>query len=317
MRFLIVTPAKRGSTKGNRITAERWARILRLLGHQVTVSGAYTGGAYDGLIALHARRSAKSVADFQTSAPGRPVIVALTGTDLHHDLGRNPIVASTLRRADRIVVLEPVGQRKLDPLDQAKTHVIFQSSFPLSKPPARLKRFFEISVLGHLRTIKDPFRAAQAARLLPEDSRIRIVHLGEALSVDMERRARRETESNDRYRWLGPVSHGEAIRRLARSRVTVLSSRAEGGSSVISEAIMNNVPILASRNDAAIGMLEPDYPGLFEFGATRELASLMMRSEQEAPFYKQLIAAGSRLKPRFSLAAEVNAWNTLIASLGR
>lgn len=315
MNFLIVTPAKRGSTKGNRITAERWAHIIRSLGHQVVVAESFEHGDHDHLVALHARRSAKSVFEFRKTYPGRPVIVAMTGTDLHHDLGRHPIVDTVLADADRILLLEPQGARKLRPQLRRKSRVIFQSAIPLSNPPRRLQRFFEVSVLGHLRPVKDPFRAALAARQLPESSRIRVVHFGEALSETMRRRAIQETADNDRYRWFGPVSHGQAVSRLARSRLTVLSSRAEGGSSVIAEAVLNDVPVLASRNDASLGMLNPDYAGLFEFGDTNGLASLMLRAEQEPAFYKRLVAAIRRLRSRFSTNSETAAWRRLIAEL--
>jgi putative glycosyltransferase (TIGR04348 family) len=289
---------------------------LRSLEYDVTVAESDDGNDHDVLIALHARRSAKSVVDFQSRLPGCPVIVAMTGTDLHHDLGRNPIVEATLQRADRIVLLEPEGGRnKLKPELQKKSHVIFQSSVPISNPPLPLDRFFEVSVLGHLRPIKDPFRAAQAARMLPASSRVRVVHFGEALSADMQRRARLESERNFRYRWFGPVSHREALRRLARSRLTVLSSKAEGGSSVISEAITNNVPVLASRNDASIGMLGGHHPGLFNFGDTEELAALMNRSEQDSGFYRELLGAGRRLKPRFTVEAEIRAWKRLVREI--
>ena len=39
--------------------------------------------------------------------------------------------------------------------------------------------------MGHLRPVKDPFRAAFAARLLPDASRIRVTHIGAALTAGM------------------------------------------------------------------------------------------------------------------------------------
>lgn len=315
MRFLIVTPAKRGSTKGNRITADRWASILKLLGHQVVVETSDVPGNHDALIALHARRSAKHVDSFKARNPGRPVIVAMTGTDLHHDLHRNPIVVSTLNRCDQIVLLEPNGQRRIPSSIQQKANVILQSAKTLKTIPAKLKRIFEISVLGHLRPVKDPFRTAMAARRLPETSRIRVVHFGHALSESMRQRALKEMENNPRYRWLGPVSHGQAVRRLARSQATVLSSRAEGGSSVIAEAIVNHVPVMAARNDASIGQLGDRHPGLFDFGDTKSLAKMLARFEESSAYRAELRAAGDALARRFSPSEERRAWQRLIEKL--
>ena len=312
MRILIVTPAERGSTTGNRITAERWARILRTQGHRLNLLEAYDGAEYDLLVALHARRSAKSVAKFRKHLPDGKVIVALTGTDLNRDLGRSPMVEATLQLADRIVLIEPVGGRKLKQRFQKKTHVIFQSSTAVKNPPQKLKRYFEVSVIGHLRPVKDPLRTAIAAGRLPGESRVRVVHFGQALSAKMARLANREAARNDRYRWFGGVSHGEAKRRLARSRLTVLSSESEGGPSVISEAIMNDIPILATRIDAVIGMLGANHPGLFDFGDTRCLSELIWRAETDKPFYQSLVAAGKKLRNRFAPRAEFANWKKLL-----
>ena len=57
MRIIMACPAPPQSRRGNRVTAERWAGLLRGLGHDVRIVQDYTGGPCDLLIALHARRS--------------------------------------------------------------------------------------------------------------------------------------------------------------------------------------------------------------------------------------------------------------------
>ncbi len=86
MRILIVTPAPPRSRKGNRITALRWARLLRELGHRVELTESFVDQPCDLLIALHARKSAKSIRAFHDARPGSPLLVALTGTDLYGDI---------------------------------------------------------------------------------------------------------------------------------------------------------------------------------------------------------------------------------------
>ena len=90
MRIGIVTPAPPDSRHGNRITALRWARILRRLGKRVSISQTYDGRPYDLLVALHARKSHSSIINFRRQNPAAPVIVALTaqkGADDCAELG--------------------------------------------------------------------------------------------------------------------------------------------------------------------------------------------------------------------------------------
>src|ERR1043165_9649764 len=86
MKIGIVTPAPKESRSGNRVTALRWAKILRKLGHSVSVAQEYHDEKYDLLIALHARRSHPAVARFRRKHSGAPIIVALTGTDVYRDI---------------------------------------------------------------------------------------------------------------------------------------------------------------------------------------------------------------------------------------
>jgi len=74
-------------------------------------------------------------------------------------------------------------------------------------------------VIGHLRPVKDPFRAALAARLLPPSSRIRVLHVGGAMNNEMAARARAEMEVNSRYLWLGEQPRWRTRRILTRSRL--------------------------------------------------------------------------------------------------
>ena len=122
----------------------------------------------------------------------------------------------------------------------------------------------------------------------------------------------RETEANFRYRWIGRLTHGATQKRLARSHLTVLSSRVEGAPSVISEAVVNDVPILATRIDASIGLLGGDFPGLFEVGDTKSLARLIELAESESRFYRRLIAAGKRVKGQFCPTTEISSWRKLL-----
>ncbi|HSE37703.1 MAG TPA: TIGR04348 family glycosyltransferase, partial [Blastocatellia bacterium] len=127
MKIGIVTPAPPGSRYGNRVTALRWARILRAAGHLVSINEVYAGERLDSLIALHAHRSAASIISFHREHPEKPIIVALTGTDLYGDLPYSPAARESLKLATRIVVLQPKALDVLRRPLREKARVIYQS----------------------------------------------------------------------------------------------------------------------------------------------------------------------------------------------
>lgn len=314
-RILIVTPAPRGSRKGNRITANRWSRLLKASGHDVRISEEFTGQPCDALVAFHARKSATSIDRCTENSPAIPIILLLTGTDLYGDIHQNKAAATSLNKASRLVLLQSHGIHELPDRLHSKVRVVLQSAESPKRLPQPLKRAFEVCVSGHLRPVKDPFRAALASRKLPASSKIQITHIGSALTPAMERRAIDEMAGNHRYRWLGEVSNSRARQLLARSRLLVLSSKHEGGANVISEAVAASVPVLASRISGSIGLLGETYPGYFEVGSTQQLAALMSRCEQDAGFNGELLSHVKQLAHQFTPRCEQESLRQLIADV--
>ncbi|HEX5412568.1 MAG TPA: selenoneine biosynthesis selenosugar synthase SenB [Terriglobia bacterium] len=320
MRIQIITPAPPGTQHGNRVTAIRWARILRKLGHHVMLAQSYQGTPVDLLLALHAKRSYPAIRRFHRLHPDRPLIVALTGTDVYRDLRKSRRAQTSLDLATRLVVLQPKALDEIRPRLRDKAAVIFQSARPAPRNcprplAARNARSFDVCVVGHLRPVKDPFRAALAARLLPPDSCIRILHFGAALSAGMANFARAEMERNSRYHWRGERPRWNLQRILARSRLCVLSSKLEGGANLLSEAIVNRVPVLASRIPGSVGILGEDYPGYFRVGDTGQLAQLLERAENDRAFLRLLRSRCARRLALFQPAREKAAWRKLLNDL--
>ena len=315
MRILIITPANTRSRAGNRITAVNWSRTLRQLGHKVTIDTEFHGQPCDLFVALHARRSAKSIAKHARQRPNRPRIVVLTGTDLYLDIHHYTSVTRSLSLATRLVVLQPQALDELTGEFRDKTHVIYQSASPPRVRPRVNRSAFEISVIGHLRRVKDPFRAAYAARRLDTRSRVRIVQIGQALSDSMQRLAEAEMCRNSRYTWLGELPHWKTKQRLARSRALVMSSKMEGGANVLSEAIAASIPVISSSISGAIGMLGEDYPGYFEYGNTEQLRERIIRCENDVKFLGQLRDAIHQRRSLVSPAREKRSWRRLIDEL--
>ena len=325
LNISVITPAAKRSLSGNRATAVRWARILEGLGHSVTVAESWpgTGPGREGrsrgpdlLVAIHAWRSAASVAAFRDRYPSRPLVVLMSGTDVYRFQHSHPEeTTASMAAADRLVGLHDLVADDLPPGFRAKLRVIHQSALPLrtSRKPSR--RTFDVCVVGHLREEKDPFRAARAARLAPPASGLRVIHLGKPHDAAHERAARAEMATNPRYLWRGEVPRWQVRRTFARCHAMVMSSIMEGGANVVSEAVVAGLPVIASDIPGNAGLLGPDHPALYPAGDTRALHALLRRAEAGSGFLARVRAHGEARRDRFSPERERAGWAALLDGL--
>lgn len=305
------------SRTGNRVAAQRWAGILTRLGHEVEIATEYDGASADLMVAIHAWRSAAAIERFKSRYLGqRPVIIQLSGTDIYDYIDSDPQpTRRSLELADRLVAINNLAWKKVPKAQRAKLRLIYQSTARPAKPWQPDPRAVVISVIGHLRDVKDPLRAAEAARALPAASRIRVEQVGRAYTPQWAERAKAEMGSNPRYQWRDDVPRAGVEALLRRSHAMVISSTSEGGATVVSEAAVAGVPILASRMDGNVGLLGADYPGYFPVGNTAALTRLMRRVETDATFVARLRRAVARQARLFEPAREKDAWKKLLAEL--
>jgi len=316
MKIVLITPAGPTARTGNRVSAARWAGILRHLGHHVRMTSDYDGTAADLMVAVHAWRSAAAIERFKVKFPMRPVILQLSGTDIYQYIDADSgLTLRSMARADRLVALNDLAWKVVPKPLRAQLRVIYQSASPLARSRQPSRRAVVVSVIGHLRDVKDPLRAAEAARVLPSDSRILVEQVGRAYTTEWAERARVEMATNRRYEWHGDVPAAAVRRLLLRSHAMVISSLSEGGANVVSEAIVAGVPVLASRVDGNVGLLGSEYRGYFPAGDTKALARLFQRLEREPHFVVTLDKALTRRKPLFRPARETAAWRRLLAEL--
>ena len=314
-RVCIVSPAAAEANNGNWHTAARWRRFLSPLA-QVHIALEWKEEPVDALIALHARRSAGSIARFRNVHGDAPLALVLTGTDLYRDIEFDTGALHSLKCASHVVVLQDEGLMRLAPVTRAKARVIVQSaSARRGAILLRAPRHFDLVAVGHLREEKDPLTLMRAARMLPADSPIRIVHIGDALDEELADVARQTASQCARYRWLGGLSHDRARRWIARSRALVHMSRIEGGANVVIEAVRSHVPVLASRIDGNVGLLGRDYGGYFPVGDAMALAVLMQRFSSDPAYAATLTEQCAAREPRFTPEVERHEVQRLLADM--
>ena len=298
---VIISPYLANANNGNWQTAWRWFRFLSK-SYTVTLAAQWDGKACDVMIALHARRSAASIAAFSSAFPALPLIVVLTGTDLYKDIFSDEDAQRSLQLATQLLVLQTAGLQVLDKNLHRKTQVIYQSApalKPIKQSPEKLRRYFDVTMIGHLRDEKDPGTFMRAAKSV-ESARVRLIHIGGALEPALAEQAEKTQQLYSRYHWLGNVAHAATRQRLKRSQLMVITSKMEGGANVIIEAVTSGVPVLASDISGNRGMLGENYAGYFPLGDSIKLAQLIDRAASDNNFYKRLQAQCAARAPLFS-----------------
>ncbi|MFN4359505.1 MAG: selenoneine biosynthesis selenosugar synthase SenB [Hylemonella sp.] len=313
---LIVSPALAGANNGNWQTAWRWSRLLAPH-YRTQIIPSWQAGEQPqaaALLALHARRSAETIAAWAQAHPHRGLAVVLTGTDLYRDIHHDAAAQRSLALAQRLVVLQELGPQALPAAYRAKTRVIFQSTTTrrtLDKTGARLRAV----MVGHLREEKGPQTLWAAARLLRDHPDIRIDHIGEALDPSLATAARSTMADCPAYRWLGGLPHEAVRRHIQRAHLLVHCSRMEGGAHVLMEAVCSGTPVLATRIEGNVGMLGADYGGYFPVDDAAALAGLLQRC-RDAPDRVLALRAQCGLRaPLFAPAAEQAALLALLQDL--
>jgi putative glycosyltransferase (TIGR04348 family) len=304
MRIALVTPAGPGTRNGNRHTALRWATFLRAAGHRVNISVQWSleAGA-EAMLALHARRSYASIKSFPRE---KPLVVALTGTDVYRDIHQSAEARESLELAHRLIVLQPKAAEELPERLRTKVRVVVQGSATrLRHRP--VKGSFRVCVIGHLREEKDPLRTLLALQFVPQDIALEVIHIGAPLDPALGEQAKAAMAREPRYRWLGSVPHARALKWLASSHAMVISSRMEGGANVVCEALRIGVPVLASRISGNVGLLGVGYRGYFALEDERALAQLLTRATTDRRFYRSLKAQVGKLRPSVAPQSEARA----------
>jgi putative glycosyltransferase (TIGR04348 family) len=309
----LITPALAAANSGNWQTARRWARMLA--GDcEVHLAQEWDGAAADLMIALHARRSAPSIARWAAAVPRKPLVVVLTGTDLYRDLPHDADAERSVASADRLIVLHEGALADLPPVHRDKAVVCFPSC---ARRAAQRKttRHLRALMVGHLRDEKDPRTYFAAARKLADREDILLDHIGAPLDEALGREAQALMHEQPNYRWLGGLPHAATLARIQRAHVLVHPSAIEGGAHVVIEAMRSGTPVLASKIAGNVGLLGGGYRGYFAPGDASGLAILLQRVRGDPTMLRGLRMQCDQRAPLFDPARESGTLHRVIAQL--
>lgn len=315
LTITIVTPAARGARTGNRVTALRWAGLLRQLGHRArlrTTAAGAVPAATDVLVTVHAVKSADAVLTARAARPRLPIVTLLSGTDIYPAFAPDQRTARALDAADALVALQPRALDVLPPELRRKARTIVQSATPAAAPRDAT---FSACLLSHLRPVKDPLVAVTALGRLPTDVPIKLRLAGDLLDADYGARVLAAVDASERAEWLGLLDRVASKRLIARSHVCLVPSLAEGGANVVSEAIAAGTPVLCSAIPGNLGLLGDDWPATFPPGDAAALAHLLARAASDRAFLDSLCTRTRALQPMVAPATERAAWRALLADL--
>ncbi len=308
-----MTPALADANNGNWQTAHRWCRMLAGA-YRVRLASKWEAGEEAVMIALHARRSAASVAQWRSQRRSAPLVVVLTGTDLYRDVAGDASAQASLQAADRLIVLNQLGAAALPASLQPKARVVLQSCAARQTLP-RTPQHLRALMVGHLRPEKSPQTYFDAARLLAGRPDIRLDHIGAALDPALGEQAMALMAEYPRYRWLGGLVHGVTRRRIQAAHVLVHPSRMEGGAHVVMEAVRSGTPVLASRIDGNVGLLGTRYDGYFPLGDAAVLATQLQRLRDEPTMLAHLQRQCDERGPLFDPTRESATLHALIGEM--
>jgi putative glycosyltransferase (TIGR04348 family) len=319
-QVVIVTPALRDANNGNWKTAWRWQRHMAARFSARIVAAWPDAQAADDqvMIALHARRSAASIAAWAAEHPGRGLAVTLTGTDLYRDIQFDAAAQHSLQRAQILITLQEKAPQALPADVRGKARVIYQSTSS-RQTLEKSGRHLRALMVGHLREEKSPETLFAAARLLANlhvnHADIRLDHIGAGLDPALAEAAQATMRAAPNYRWLGGLPHETVRRRIQLAHVLIHASRMEGGAHVIIEAIVSGTPVLAARVDGNVGMLGDDYAGYFPCGDAAALSALLLRCREDVDYLPMLLAQCRRRAPLFNPATERAALERVVLDL--
>ena len=315
MNILILYPDNKNVITGNLCSALQYQKILQGLGYSVDVDFKYTGQRAEVLIAINAAKKNSEIIEFKARNSNAKIVSVLSGTDIYPEPLEKTIESMKLSNA--LVALQPDGLLKVPECHRGKTFLIYQSVesiINVSSPMEHISEF-RVTLIANIRSVKDPLVAPNACKLLSISSKIKIIHIGYCLERNLGVILSKESESNERYNWIGGLNELDTRETLSQSDVLLITSIDEGAGRVVGEAIELGVPIISTRNSGVLGLLGDNYEGYYPVSDSNLLSKMLMRAESDPNFLQSLYEQCQSKAHLFSPEVEKQSWSQLISKI--
>ncbi len=342
LQVLLVAPYPLGQPRGNSVTIERIARGLRQQGARVSILSPAQPPPrrrFDLVHAFHAYRAgprALALAQQWNAA----LVVTLTGTDFNHDLrlpARRPVVRRVLANTDALIVFDAQARQRLRERAAGvagRVQVVPQAVDPCFLPRwgkgkrdalrrqwrRRLKLSegdFVFFYPSGIRTVKDPLFLLRAfPRLRRKHPQARLLFVGPVLEHDYGQRFLAQAKKVPGVTYRAAVAPGAMPGLYAAADAVVNSSRSEGMSNSLLEAMGMSVPVLVRAIEANRNLVREGRTGLL-FRNAGEFARQAEHLLVDAALRRKLAARARSLvrrrhDPRAEAAAHLRLYRRLL-----
>lgn len=246
--------------RGNKITVERIADNMRRFGY-ITEIISSTGPfkePVEGTELVHGFHAYKFAIYYSKLQAPVPYIITITGTDLNHDIfqeEKRPVIIECLQNAAFIHVFDSEMKKKVAeevPGSLSKLCVIPQSIEPLPfhPAPALNSRFEKATIFlpAGIRNVKNIRRAVMLIEKLREYfPNVELVVAGPVIEKEEGDWLNNQAHYLSWLTFLGERPFHEMLELYENSSIVINTSRSEGQSSAVMEAMSAGIPVIASN----------------------------------------------------------------------
>ncbi|TVP84321.1 MAG: glycosyltransferase [Alkalicoccus sp.] len=264
--------------RGNKITVDRIANNIRSAGYNTEIISS-TGPfkePMEGTELLHGFHAYKFALYYRKLQAPLPYIITVTGTDMNHDIfqeEKRPVIIECLKSSAFIHVFDTGMKEKVAeevPDCHDKICVIPQSIKPLPFRPAPvLNSRYDKAVLflpAGIRHVKNIRRAVMLTeKLRGEFPNVELVVAGPVIEKEEGDWLNKQVHTSSWLTYAGERPFHEMLDLYRNSSIVINSSRSEGQSSAVMEAMSAGTPVIASNIRGNRSLITHEYTGcLFE-----------------------------------------------------